>query len=661
MWDLFKSEALRFRGWTVAVASVHLVALIFMTRMEDLAQQRLFVHTAFAGLYAVIGSLLGLYQMSSYRRPSQWLNLLHRPLPRLRIAAAIAAAGMLQLVVVVALPLLLMAVLQETTTARVVDLRHWMLPVSALLVAACAYLAGAFCTLRGPIYAIAALPLLWWLPLSNAYGFGMLAVQLIVLCWLALLLLDAFRPDLSTPPRGIGAIVTALPLQMGVYALAMVLFVGTEMVWIAQGSHPDNTATPPAGGHNELEIADPRSRMLAGLAGSQHPEVPRLRDQIQRASPRSMSIPLPPLPQRNELSNFRLAEFNDETRHVRWVFSHDDMRLHGLHLADGSGRGTLGIGGTDTPFPALLVPAWAPPGMVGDDLLLTGGDTLYQLVLETQQVIPRIRVDPGEILVAVSTVGQSIGVMSDRALYFYPGGPRVKDHTLLTPRLRLPLPGKVGDLRNLELIELQDGYLADFVYSARSSGPMGSAPFQILLRTHEDGRVETINRRALRFDYPALYRYRAWWISPVLYVVREAARGLFAPAFPLDITDPAPMPRSMWWLAGVLAILSLATAVWRTASAALSLPARVAWIATCGLMGLPALASLWLMHPAGDTVRTRKQAGGKISVRVLRALNAHSRGLVRGAEDDVVGLRRLHDTRRGAAGVGAGEADDDRG
>jgi hypothetical protein len=597
MWDLFKGEALRFRSWTAAVGGIHLIALAFVTRLDDLAQQRLFVHTALGVLYALLGLLLALFQMGSYRRPSHWLNLLHRPLPRIRIAAALAGAGVLQMVVVVAMPLLLVAILQETATTRVMDLRHWMLPVSAFLVASCAYLAGAFCTLRGPVYAIAALPLLWWLPASNASGFGMLVVQVLVLGILAFLLVDAFRPDLSAPPRGVGVIAVALPLQMGVYALLMVLFVGFELVWIAQGSQPNNSATPPAGGHNEVERSDPRDRMLAALTDSQHPDTPMLREQIQHSDPGSFPWPLPRLPRRNELSNFQLLEFNDARRSVRWVFSHDDMRLHGHRLVDGSSRGAMGFGDVRTPFPALLAPAWARPGMVGQDLLLTGDDTLYQLVLDTQQVIARLRVASGEVVVSAAAVGQSVGVLSDRAVYLYDGSALRAGHQLLAPRIRLPMPGKPGDLRALEIIELGDGYLAEFIYSARSASPVGTAPFQILLRTHDDGSVETINRRALRFDYPALYRYRAWWISPVLYTLRDAALDLFAPPLPLRATDPARMPRRIGWLAAVLSVLSLVAAIWRTAGIGLSTRVRLAWIATCGLLGIPALASLWVMVP----------------------------------------------------------------
>ena len=89
MIDLFKGELLRFRPWALVAAVINLVALAFLSRMVDLAQQPLQVYQVFGAVYVVAGALLGLYQMGSYRKPNQWLNLLHRPLHRLRIAAAL--------------------------------------------------------------------------------------------------------------------------------------------------------------------------------------------------------------------------------------------------------------------------------------------------------------------------------------------------------------------------------------------------------------------------------------------------------------------------------------------------------------------------------------------------------------------------------------------
>ena len=87
MLDFFKAELLRYRAWTIAYFALHLAVLGFMTRIVDLAQQPEFVYQVFAAVYALSGLLLGAYQMGSYRKPNAWLNLLHRPVPRHRIAA----------------------------------------------------------------------------------------------------------------------------------------------------------------------------------------------------------------------------------------------------------------------------------------------------------------------------------------------------------------------------------------------------------------------------------------------------------------------------------------------------------------------------------------------------------------------------------------------
>lgn len=227
MYDFFKSELIRFRGWAVLAAIVHLLALAFMARVVDLAQQPLVVHRVIGGVYALCGLLLGLYQMGSYRKPSQWLSLLHRPMAPARVALALAAAAAVLLTVAVALPLLLVALWQHALTPRVVDLRHWLLPVSGALIATSAYLAGAFCSLRGWRWAGAALVLLVWLLVSRAYGVGMIAIELIVMAWLAVMLRVAFVADLDSPPRGLFATaVVALPLQVAVHVMTLVLLFG---------------------------------------------------------------------------------------------------------------------------------------------------------------------------------------------------------------------------------------------------------------------------------------------------------------------------------------------------------------------------------------------------------------------------------------------------
>lgn len=603
MFELFKAELLRFRLWALALACVHFVALGFLTRVVDLAQQPLVVHWSFGAAYAALGLLLGLYQMGTYRKPSAWLNLLHRPLSSPRIAVSLIVAAVTLLAATVALPILLIGLWQETMTARVVDLRHWLLALAALQIATAGYLVGAYGMLGERRYSAAAVVFLLLLITAKAHGFGALAVQALVAVWLTAMVLTTFKPDLDAPPRSaVGMVAVALPLQMAMYLLILLAYAGVEMLWIAQGSHPNNTPTPPRGGHNEAEKVDARTRMRMALEASTHPDAPLLREQIALSEPTGIASQVRRVPHRFELANVAPMEFDDDARGVRWVFSHDDMRLHGYRLNDRTAAGTLGIGVGNTAFAVPALPAGALPGFAKGDAMLVAGNTAYHYSSESGQVLPRVRLPEDELLVGASPVGETVGVISDRALYFFDGREAVEHQQVMTPRLRVPMPGTYQDIYNLEMIELVDGYLIVFSNSYNAHSEEGAVPYQHVLRVRDGGTVETIAKRRLNYDYPAVYRYRSFWTSPALYALRDRAQHLLAPPQPLETTVPAPIPHDMWLLAAALSLLSLIGALWRTGRLAMPASVRLAWAAACGLIGIPALAALWLLYRPQESV-----------------------------------------------------------
>lgn len=603
MFELFKAELLRFRLWALALAGVHFIALGFLTRVVDLAQQPLMIHWSFGSTYAALGLLLGLYQMGTYRKPSAWLNMLHRPLSSPRIATSLILAGVALLAVAVALPIALIALWQGAMTPRVVDLRHWLLALAALQIATAGYLVGAYGMLgeRRYCFSGAVFPLL--LITAVATGFGALAVQTLAVLWLIAMVLATFKPDLDAPPRSaVGMVAVALPVQMAMYLLILLAYSGVEMLWIAQGSHPNNTPTPPRGGHNEPEKVDDRTRMRLALEGSTHVDAPLLREQIALSELIGISSQLRRVPQRSELANVAPMEFDDDARGVRWVFSHDDMRLHGYRLNDRTPAGTLGVGADNAAFPVPALPVGAMPGFAKGDAVLIAGNTAYHYSSESGQVLPRIRLPDDEVLVGASPVGETLGVISDRALYFFDGREAVEHQRVMTPRLRVPIPGTYHDIYNLDMIELVDGYLTVFSNSYNAHAAEGAVPYQYVLRVRDGGAVETIAKRRLNYDYPAIYRYRSFWTSPALYALRNRAQHLFAPPLPLETSVAAPIPRSMWLLAGVLSLLALIGALWRTRSLAMPTGVRAAWVVVCGLIGLPALAALWLLYRPQEIV-----------------------------------------------------------
>lgn len=589
MIDLFKGELLRFRLWALVAAVINLVALAFLSRMVDLAQQPLQVYQVFCVVYAVAGALLGLYQMGSYRKPNQWLNLLHRPLHRLRIAGALTAAGVVVLLVAVALPIALVAVYQESLTPRVVDMRHWLLPIAAWLIAVSGYLAGAYAMVGDRRYAFTGFLLPNLFMYSQASGVAMLGVHLFAIAFLVVLLAIAFKPDPAAPSRNpLAVLAVALPVQVGAYFLAWMLGYGVELGWTISGTHPLGMPVPPKGGYIEADRAEGKDMLLLGIDASRSPEAALWREQVALSDVHTR-YPLRNLPVRNTLTNPAPMEFDDGENSVRWVFSHDRMRFVGYGTLDKRARGELGVGETRAAFPAPTLQYAAG--------FLFNANAAYQYDAGQQRIFERIRLPRGEVMASPpEPAGDNVLVLSDRAAYFYPGREAVNGLDLLQPLLRVPMPAHVGHFSRMDAIELLDGYLVSFTYTWGVWSGELQQPFQQLVRVDDAGKVHEVARRAINIDLPSAYTNRNTWLSPVIRALCLGARNLFAANDPLK-AKPERVPPSVLWLAAACCLLSLLAAIWVSGRQVHSTRGRWAWVVLCGVVGLPALASLWLLYP----------------------------------------------------------------
>ena len=582
------AELLRFRAWALLALLAHLAVLGFFARMVDPLQQPLLVYQVVAAVYGLVGLLLGLYQMGGYRKPNTWLHLLHRPIPHIEVAQALAGAAMLLLAIAVLLPLLMVIAAQSTLTARVVDLRHWGLPIAAWAIACASYFAAACAMLAPRRLALFALVPISVLMISDASGIWALVVQALVLAWLAGLLACVFKPDLGAPPRpALGELLLALPMQFGLWMFLAALTLVYQTGWMLLGTHPLNS-TPPAGGYVEASRADGAELLLAGLAVSTHPDAPLWREQVRLSEVHGAQVQIEDFAPQQQLTNPMPMEFDDDDRRTRYVFSHDDMRFHGLALTDGSRVDVLGVGGDHAAFDL-------PPLPLGRSALATA-HAVYAYDGETGQIQPRIVLPPGETLAALPTpAGESMSVLSDQALYFYDARSLANAQAVLAPRVRVPLPGAIGSLDRVDLIELLDGHLVSFVYGRGSIDGPGDS-YQQLLRVDGAGQIEPVARRELKADFPLWLRHYDWWLSPAMHGSRRVLANLFADPAPLRVRDPAPRPASMQLLAAALMLASLLAALWLSARQGLNGPKRWLWVATCGVVGLPALVALRLLH-----------------------------------------------------------------
>ncbi len=589
MLDLIKAELLRFRLWASAAVVLHMATLGFLTRIVDPLQQPLFVYQVVATVYAVLGLLLGLYQIGGYRRPNTWLHLLHRPLPAARIALALAAASGLLLTVVIAVPLLLLLAAQAGFTARVVDTRHLGLPLAAALLSGIGWLCGAYALLAPRRYSVLVFALPCVFLLGDASGTAAIGAQLIALVWLLGLLVAAFKPDLSAAPRsGIAELATAVPVTLGIYLLALLGSVGYQIGWIAMGSHPLNS-TPPPGGFIETSRMSGDVLLQAGLSESREGAAELWREQVALSEVVSLVAEFDAFPIRDQMTNPAPLEFDDEERRLRWIFSHDLMRFVGINQTNRQRAGVLGSGSAQSPLPL-------PPLPLDATHLLTA-NALYAYDSQRQQLNPRIALPASETFATPpKPMGAALLVLSDHALYFHDRRAYTERNDLLAARARLALPAPIGSLERIDLIELLDGHLVSLVYGRHSvDGPFDA--WQTVWQLAADGTAREIARRELRPDFPLALRHYSWWLSPALHAARASVPNVFAQTDPLRVHEPVARPAGIVMLAALLMMLALLAAITISRRMQVSRLRQLIWCLACLLIGLPALLGFWLLRP----------------------------------------------------------------
>ena len=404
----------------------------------------------------------------------------------------------------------------------------------------------------------------------------------------------AFKPDPAAPSRNpLATLVIALPVQLGAYFLVWMLGFGVELFWTVSGSHPLNTPTPPKGGYIEADRAEGKEMLLLGIENSREPEAALWREQIALSDVYT-AYPLRNLPVRNSLTNLSPLEFGDDENNLLLVYSHDRERFVTRGLRDQRRIGEMGVGEEQAAFPAPTMPYGAS--------YLFNAHAAYQYDSEQKRMFERLHLPQGEVMASPpEPAGDNILVLSDRAAYFYPGREAMNGLDRLQPLMRVPMPGAVGNLSRMDVVELLDGYLVSYTYTWGVWSGELQHPFQQVLRVDGKGQAREVARRALSIDLPSSYTNRNTWLSPVLRAICLGAQDLFAAKDPLR-AKPEPMPAQILWLAAVCCLLSLLGAVWLSGKQAHSTRGRWGWVLLCGVVGLPALASLWLMVPRRETL-----------------------------------------------------------
>jgi len=609
MKELFLSELRRFRAAALVATAIHLVLQLCAGRLVDPLLLSWQPHAVFLLFYVLCGFGFAVYQFGTYRQPSRWIWLLHRPLAPQRVGAALALASSCLILLAIGLPLLLAVGLTDVLSTRTVDARHYTMVLFVVLFCLNGWLAGAYVMLNGRLSATVVVLLPVLLMGRLAAGADLLLPGAICTALLAGLALGAFKPERTAPPRRLPALLAAgLPLQLGFYFTLLwagsLAFQYGEMLL---GVHPLNRPVPPAGGHTELTRADGRAAFELGLAASTDPRAAHWARQVPLLDIESVSPMTRQFPVRHQITNLDSLQWMDEERHTAWTFSHDSMRFEGADLHTGAARGSFGAGGEGSPLPFDAVP------FVFENWIMTP-HRLYRRDPVARRFTDVLSVPAPEMLLsAPKEIGPRWYVLTDRRLLVFA---RPDDSLAQPVRLlySIALPGRVTGLERVDVAPLLDGTLLSFNHGRKMAEGEPDAR-QTVLFVDEAGHAQPVADRALTHDFAAPFEHKAWWISPVTHAVLALPaliengdvgvpqRSAFA-----DIVGQRRPPEVVAWAIGAALLSSFAAWTWLR-HARVSAARRYGWTLAVLLLGLPCLGVLALLQPRGAAARAPAPAG----------------------------------------------------
>jgi hypothetical protein len=604
MLEFFLAELRRFRIAAAAYGLANLIAVAVLQQIVDVPNGPVGLHVIKLGFFMLSGLALAVFQFGSYRQPSRWIWLQHRPVHRARILAALVLAAVVLIAVGVALPLCAALLLLDHYTFTVVDTRHYAGAAYLALSALTAWLAGGYIMLHRSrwVFVMFVLPVV--LTMRGATFATVLGLTVACAAVLLGLLYTVFRPNRSAADDPVATTATALPLQVCLYvALVWAGSMLYQAGLMATGTHPQMRQFPPVGSFSEAGRLFVKDALLAGLAGSSDPRAAGWRAALDPRSVASFRWIVYQYGVPGVMTTRGLARFAEGD--MLWTFSHDRMQYRGVNLRTRADQGWFGAGGPGTSAQFDAMPVGDGDNRSGRWMFDT--HDLYQVEEPGLRLHHILRVEGQERLGGrVAVLGKRTLIVTNRRLV-------VLDRTapMTAADVRLPLP--YGDLEHVQAAQVPDGTLITFVYGHRQAdgSPVSQ---QVTDFVDQSGRVQEVGRRVLGHDFPRLFEHRAWWASPALDALVMLPDLLIDDGTVHDygVDRFAPLlqarPAIAWTAALAAALLAGAGAARWTRRTNLGRTARAVWCLACLLLGVPALLSLMILQP-----RERAEAAARVA------------------------------------------------
>ncbi len=592
MHELFLSEWRRHRNLILATMLVHLVVQYIAYRTGYyLCSLTTDTQISLALLLAGATLLFAAARMLEFRRPGMWHWLMHRPVSRPKIFAALALSGLAQICVAIGLPVLLTILGTDWLTGHPVDLRHYLSVIVLVLFCMMAWMAGVNFLLRPGPTALFLIVSPFIVLTHDVKATLSLQVAVVTLLLMALITYEKFRPDRKLSPVGLaGNALTAIPLVIGFHFVTTVgATLAADWSWRLLSDPPKRQVEEPFADFDSYINAKARKKLANALGDIDDPRRELWQSQIAQAPVTNLYKKIHGYAKHQQLSNRVTPILRTNSNRILWTFDHDVMRFVAIDRRTGQQLEQRGLHGAGdlTPFPSVP--------LAGTEYLVTP-HAVRSFAPDSVSYQTKITLTPPErVLTEPQKFGERYFMLSNQRLIAFDVDAGQPDAPF-REAFSLPLPDDRSDF--FELALLGDLTLINMRIYPKAAGDPHIELHKLFI-VEKDGQMKTFEHRIASKpdEFPLMRMYAGDVASPTVAEALSAIRRVAAGeqwARPLrNIIEGIPFPFARAALAvllasGLLAWLWLSRATPR---------ARLGWAAACVLLGPPALASLMVMHP----------------------------------------------------------------
>lgn len=601
MFELFKSEFLRYRKWAIIAFVGQMAVWAFVAKIKPLLAPESAQSTIIM-LFCVLGGVsFGAVQMVLNRRKNNWTYLIQRPVKTNHIYAALSGAAIVNMMIAVPLAWVVVVLGLDAFTDTVVDMRHYVFALFMLGTALTAYLIGSIAILSASkgAFALIFIMILWVFPKPESMTIYFTFMAL-VCGGLWYLNLKSFKPDLNTHVKTpLYTVLMGLPMQM---ALAIVLMISSTVYYhiprFIIGNHPDNN--PVEGSMSYLWNVGDKKLVEYLLKDQDIPNKERLSRQAELADADYVDSDIWTYPSAGQMPiRDKGYGLYDEATRTRWIFSNDKMLMQGSDATSGKISGWIGKNGFIDIENATEEDRFDSVPFLVSDMFLATPKRLYQVNYEDQELIVKFEAPTGTTLVSPPQVtDQFVALVTEENLYMFDKEDFMTEMEPADANYTIPHPLALEKVRNMETRRMVDGYIVIY-FSRHYNGFQREA---VSMHYAKLGRgVELIAKTDFHISrHPPIIDNLDYTISPALYMLNNQMFHILEPSEKGHASFSEVWAReyqpSVKWTALFLQIISALGGFFMARRIKLNRTMTGVWTVMCAVFSLPALVSFFLMN-----------------------------------------------------------------